>query len=133
MTGKHSGLVTRVKAVAPKCQSIDCFIHREMLATKKLSEELHEVINGVIKVVNFIRPSALNMRIFSVLCEEMGLDHDVLLLHTEGYRVARCSVECLSLDKKLKLSYNQENLRFWKYSVVKKSVWLHICLISSAF
>ena len=35
MMGKNSGITARVKVVAPKCQSVHCFIHREMLVTKK--------------------------------------------------------------------------------------------------
>ena len=48
-----------------------------------MSEELHDVLNSVINVVNFIRASALNARLLSALCEEMGAEHNILLLHTE--------------------------------------------------
>ena len=33
MTGRLSGLTTRVKEVAPECESMHCVIHREMLAS----------------------------------------------------------------------------------------------------
>ena len=72
MTGKRDGLVQRVKNVAPKAVSYHCFIHREALAAKELSEELHEVLQTAVKMVNFIKASALNSRMFQALCAEMG-------------------------------------------------------------
>lgn len=41
------------------------------------------VLQEAIKVVNFIKSRALQSRLFTKLCSEMGSDHIQLLLHTE--------------------------------------------------
>ena len=51
--------------------------------SKKLSQELHEVPNAVVKFVNFIKAWPLNQSLFSSLCAEMDANHKALLLHTE--------------------------------------------------
>ncbi|XP_073405931.1 SCAN domain-containing protein 3-like [Dendrobates tinctorius] len=83
MTGRFSGLTTRVKQVASECESTHCVIHREMLASRKMSPELNTVLQDVIKVINHIKAYALNSRLFEQLCEEMDAEHKRLLLHTE--------------------------------------------------
>ncbi|XP_077137281.1 SCAN domain-containing protein 3-like [Ranitomeya variabilis] len=83
MTGRLSGLTTRVKEVASECESTHCVIHREMLASRKMSSELNSVLQDVIKVINHIKAHALNSRLFEQLCEEMDAEHKCLLLHTE--------------------------------------------------
>ncbi|XP_044162375.1 SCAN domain-containing protein 3-like [Bufo gargarizans] len=83
MTGRLSGLTTRVKEVAPECESTHCVIHREMLASRKMSPELDSVLKDVIKVINYIKVHALDSRLFEQLCEEMDTEHKRLLLHTE--------------------------------------------------
>ncbi|XP_070584365.1 SCAN domain-containing protein 3-like [Erythrolamprus reginae] len=83
MTGRLSGLTTRVKEVASECDSTHCVIHREMLASRKMSPELNSVLQDVIKVINHIKAHALNSRLFEQLCEEMDAEHKRLLLHTE--------------------------------------------------
>lgn len=82
MTGPKSGLVQRIKNVAPNAVSYHCFIHREALAAKDLGTELHEVLNIAVKIVNFIKASSLNTRLFEMLCREMGSDYVHLLLHS---------------------------------------------------
>ena len=48
-TGRLSGLTARVKEVAPKCQATHCVVHREILASRKMSpEELNSILNDVI-------------------------------------------------------------------------------------
>ena len=83
MTGRLSGFTARVKEVAPECEATHCMIHREMLASKKMSPELHTVLNDAIRVINHIKAHALNSRVFELLCEDMDADHRRLLPHTE--------------------------------------------------
>ena len=83
MTGRLSGLTARIKEVAPECESTHCIIHREMLASRKMSPEFSSVLNDVVKVINHIKARALNSRLFEQLCEEMNTEHRRLLLYTE--------------------------------------------------
>lgn len=92
MTGKHGGVVTRIKAVAPECVFIHCSIHRQALAAKGMPDELRQILNDAVKVVNFIKSRALNSRLFRLLCSEMGSIHDSLLLHTEVRWLSRGKV-----------------------------------------
>ena len=84
MIGRLSGLISRIKEVAPeKSESTHCIIHREMLASRKMSPELNSVLTDVVKVINYIIAHALNSRLFEQLCEEMNAEHRRLLLDTE--------------------------------------------------
>ncbi|XP_072113696.1 E3 ubiquitin-protein ligase RNF4 isoform X1 [Mobula birostris] len=83
MTGRLSGFTTRVKEVAPECQSTHCVTHREMLASRKMSPNLNSVLSDVVDVINHIKAKALNSSLFEQLCEEMDAEHKRLLLHTE--------------------------------------------------
>ena len=92
MLGQHSGVVRRVKAVAPQATSVHCSIHGEALATKKMPPDLKTVLNEAVKSVNFIKSRPLQTRLFAVLCGEMGSDHQQLLLHTEVRWLSRGKV-----------------------------------------
>lgn len=83
MTGKYGGVATKIKAVAPDCTFTHCVIHREALCIKRMPKNFEKVLREAIKVVNFIKSRALNSRLFSLLCSDMGSDHIQLLLHTE--------------------------------------------------
>jgi len=48
-----------------------------------MPEPFKLVFQEAIKVVNFIKSRALQSRLFTKLCSEMGSDHIQLLLHTE--------------------------------------------------
>ncbi|XP_068200706.1 protein FAM200C-like [Palaemon carinicauda] len=63
MLGSRSAFVTLVKQKNPAVESTHCLIH--------------------IKVVNFIKGSALNTRLFHRLCEAMEPDPESLLFHTQ--------------------------------------------------
>jgi hypothetical protein len=47
-------------------------VHRESLATKELCPELSEVVDTVIKTVNYIKTRPLEIRLVAELCEKMG-------------------------------------------------------------
>jgi hypothetical protein len=72
MTGKQSGVVTQIKAVAPHAKFVHCSIHQEALAARKMTAILKTVLIEAVKVVNFIKSRTRNSRLFSILCNEMG-------------------------------------------------------------
>jgi len=92
MSGIHTGLIARVRSVAPLVQWAHCSIHREALAVKGLDECLKKTLDGAVKIVNFIKARLKNSRLFGVLCDEMGSEHKQLLLHCEVRWLSRGKV-----------------------------------------
>ena len=82
MTGNVKGLFGHVKKVNPDIKWMHCIIHREALASKKMSPELSAVMDDAVKIINFIQSRPLNHRLFETLCHESGTQHEQLLLHT---------------------------------------------------
>ena len=111
MSGRQSGVVTRVQAVAPDATWIHCSIHREALAVKGMSASLKNVLDTTVKMVNFVKARPLNSRIFSALCSEMGSDHETLLLHTEVRWLSRGKVltRFFELKDELKIFFSDHN------------------------
>ena len=101
MTGWISGFSTRIKEVAPECESTHCVIHRVMLANRKMLPELNEVLHNVIKIINHIKLHALNSHLCAQLCEEMDADKTYLLLYTKVNGVLKIDLwpEFLSYEK----------------------------------
>jgi len=113
MTGRHSGVAKRIKDVSDQGMIfVHCIIHREHLATKRMSVQLNEVFLKVIKIVNFIKSNALNSRLFTILCQEMGSEHEHLLLHAEVRWLSRGKV----LKRLLELRLEAETLLKQKHS-----------------
>lgn len=83
MTGRLKGLVSRVQRIVPLVKATRCCIHRQQLAVKHMRTCLKTVLDEAVKIVNFIKGKALNTRLFTALCEEMGSEHTKLLYHTE--------------------------------------------------
>ncbi|CAM4433648.1 unnamed protein product [Lepidochelys kempii] len=79
MTGQHSGVVTQINLNASRRTAS----FTESLATKKPSTELNSVLSEVIQIVNHVKANALNSRLFTALCDDMGADHKQLLLHVD--------------------------------------------------
>jgi hypothetical protein len=124
MTGRNSGLVARIKEVAPMAKWIHCSIHREALATKKISLRLKNVLDSAVKIVNFIKARPLNSRIFSELCKEMGSNHEQLLLHTEVRWLSRGKVltRLFELREEVQIFFNEHP---FEYSVcLSDQVWI---------
>ena len=70
MISLKNSVAKLVKQKAPECVVYHCMIHRLALASKVMPEILTERFEIVTKVINIIKKSALNSRIFSALCGE---------------------------------------------------------------
>jgi len=56
LTGRNSGLVTKIKDMAGNnLLSTHCYIHRQNLASKKMAPELNEVLSQSFKIINYIK------------------------------------------------------------------------------
>lgn len=96
MTGRHHGVVRQILDHAPEAKWTHCFLHRESLAAKKMSPELHEVMDVSVKTINFIKNNAVNSRCFAKLCEGLEADNVQLLYHSEVRWLSRGLVlKCL--------------------------------------
>ncbi|XP_039175589.1 SCAN domain-containing protein 3-like [Crotalus tigris] len=82
MLGCRSGFQRLVRNESPKVIGTHCMIHRQILATKMLPQELREVMKSIINCVNFVKASSLNTRLFSQLCNELDAPNNALF-HTE--------------------------------------------------
>ena len=81
-----------------------------------MAPELSEVLSQSVKIINYIKNSALNTRLLKALCDEMGSDHQNLLFHSEVRWLSRGEflkrlyelrkeVELFLIDKKSDLSH----------------------------
>uniref|UniRef100_UPI00358E3DDC zinc finger BED domain-containing protein 5-like n=1 Tax=Myxine glutinosa TaxID=7769 RepID=UPI00358E3DDC len=83
MLGAKSGFQALVRNLSPGIISVHCVIHRQALASKTLPSHLQDVLEQVIKIVNYVKSSALNSRLFKQLCTEMDSEHKNLLYYTK--------------------------------------------------
>ena len=75
MTGHTDGFHGRVKsAINSPITFTHCMIHRDALVAKKISPDLHFVVQDAVKVINFIKSRALNTRLFAKLCDDVESD-----------------------------------------------------------
>uniref|UniRef100_K7GH28 Uncharacterized protein n=1 Tax=Pelodiscus sinensis TaxID=13735 RepID=K7GH28_PELSI len=77
-----AGSRTRLVTVAPDCVWVHSSIHREALAVKTKPSILSSTLQECVKFINYIK-RPLNSRIFTALCNELGREHEHLLLHCE--------------------------------------------------
>ena len=92
-------------------------IHREALSSKTLPINMKSVLQILIKMVNFIKKSALNTRIFRLLCQELNSTEKDLLYYTAVRRLSKGNViaRVFELMYELKIYFksqgkNAENL-----------------------
>jgi len=105
MLGKSSGFTALMKNEIPDIVITHCFLHRHALASRTLPTDLKEIMMTAVKVVNFIRSRALHHRLFKVLCQEMGAEHEVLLYYTEVRWLSRGQVLKRLFELRDEISY----------------------------
>ncbi|KAF2349347.1 hypothetical protein FHG87_019894 [Trinorchestia longiramus] len=84
MTWKNVGFHNKVRSVFNEGITFThCMIHWEVLETKNNNEELCVVRQDSVNIINYIKTRALNTRLFTNLCKEMGSNCESLLLQTD--------------------------------------------------
>jgi hypothetical protein len=87
MTGKTAGVVARIKELAPSCSNSHCVLHRQALLVKTTERDLNTVLDDAIKLVNYSKSRPLNARVFKLLFEEMGSQHNAAALYRHNRAV----------------------------------------------
>ncbi len=83
LTGSAQGFVSRLKEKNPEVITTHCFLHREVLVSKTVGDDLKQVLDITANMVNFIKQCPLKSHMFARLCKNMQKDH-MMLLHTEA-------------------------------------------------
>ena len=81
MVGRERGAVARMKEDNPDLIAYHCIIHQSVLCAH-LSEEYAEVMNTMMKLINFLRASSSHQhRLLREFLKEVDANADDLLLH----------------------------------------------------
>lgn len=85
MRGKEKGLIGLMKKREdiPNFTSFHCIIHQEALVSKLRNNSFLDVMQTVVRVVNFIVSRALTHRQFRQLIEEYDTEYGDLVMHSE--------------------------------------------------
>ena len=81
MSGKYNGLQSFVRDCAPLAKWINCMLHREELASHSFSADLNQVVEEIVKMINYTKTSAVRSRIFSKLCDDLKTPNRNLFFH----------------------------------------------------
>ena len=79
MLGRKSRFQSYTKAVSPEIIFTHGFIHRFALCAEVLPPELLSCLQQIVKIINFVKTSALNAILFANLCADLDSDHKCLL------------------------------------------------------
>ena len=112
MVGRTKGFVNRVKERNPGVIVTNYFLHRKTLVAKTLPADLASVLDDVVHMVNFVKARPVKSCIFASLCEEMGMEHMILLFRTEVRWLSLARV--YELQEKLKVFLTNEGSDYAK-------------------
>ena len=135
MLGSRSGFKAKLQSVAHNEFMIHCMIHREALAARTMPVCLTNVLSQVIKIVNHIKSSDLNTRLFRLFCHVMDADHINLLFYTQIRWLPRGNVvlRVFELREELKQFLGTQHKNEW-VAMLMSSDWLaKLCYLSDIF
>ncbi|KAL1463829.1 hypothetical protein WDU94_015538 [Cyamophila willieti] len=78
MLWSQSGFAKLLKEKNGSIITSHCTLHRQALAMKTLPENFGEALKKAIKLVNTVKSSALNNRIFKKLCTDLNAEHEAI-------------------------------------------------------
>ena len=82
MLGARHGFTARVRQINSSVQVVHCLLHRENLVAQHLSPYLSAAMKEVVGVVNLIKASAVNSRLFEQLCVDNGSQFKHLVFYS---------------------------------------------------
>ncbi|XP_072909831.1 zinc finger BED domain-containing protein 5-like isoform X6 [Hemitrygon akajei] len=125
VVGSMKSFVSLVKKENPDIVTTHCFLHREVLMSKTLGDDMKKVLDAATKMVTFIKQRPVHSRMFKKLCEHLDKEHTNLLLHTEIQWLSRGRVLNRLFELKGELQeYFQENGRPYFAECFKDEEWL---------
>ena len=104
------GFVSLVQRENPNVVQTHCFLHRKVLVSKTIPDELNQVLKQVVEIVNFIKTRPLKYHLFEKICVDMDSQHKRLILHTKAWWLSRGNLLCRvhELHKKLHAFFKTE-------------------------
>ncbi len=110
MTGSVQGFLSRVKEKNPEVIT-HCFLHREVLISRTIGDDLKHVLDITVNMANFIKQRPLKSRMSAWLCENMQKDHVMVLVHTEARWLSKGKVltRLFELRQELLLFFKENN------------------------
>jgi hypothetical protein len=102
-----------------------CLLHREVVVSKTIGEDLKQVLDVAVNMVNFLKQRPLKSRIFAKLSENMQKDHVTLLQHTKVGWLSRGKVltSVFELQEELLLFFKDNNKASFS-DFLKNTKWL---------
>ncbi|XP_014664178.1 PREDICTED: protein FAM200A-like [Priapulus caudatus] len=134
MLGARQGFTARVKQVNPKVGIFHCLLHRENLAAQHLSKDLSAVMQEVVAVVNFVKASALNSRLFALMCCDFGSEYQHLLYYSSVRWLSRGKVlrRVVDLRTELEIFLREKNHRH-AARFTDRQWMLKVCYLNDVF
>nr|XP_038966281.1 zinc finger MYM-type protein 6 isoform X4 [Rattus norvegicus] len=118
LTDECSHLRSKIQEIAKNTVTFThCFIHREHLAAEKLSPCLHEILLQLSQILSFVKNSASDSRMLTILCEEVGSGHVSLPLSAEVRWLARGRIltRLFELRHEIEIFLNQKHSDLARY------------------
>ncbi|XP_036033567.1 zinc finger MYM-type protein 6 isoform X2 [Onychomys torridus] len=118
MTGRWSRLKSKIQEIAKSTVTFThCFIHREHLAAEKLSPCLHEILLQSAQILSFVKNSASDSQMLTVLCEETGSEHVNLPLNAEVHWLSRGRIltRLFEMRHEIEILLNQKHSDLARY------------------
>ena len=92
MVGSIKGFVSLVQKENPSVVQTHYFLHREVLVSQAIPDDLSQVLKQVVQMVNFFKMRSKKSRFFKKICVDMDSRHKRLILRTEARWLSRGKV-----------------------------------------